>query len=71
VVLAGLIQNEERRRVVKVPVLGDIPVIGSLFRSERTEQVNTEIVFVITPRRLPRVLAPPTPAPSPSPTPAP
>jgi type II secretory pathway component GspD/PulD (secretin) len=69
IVLAGLIQNEERRRVVKVPVLGDIPVIGSLFRSERTEQVNTEIVFVITPRRLPRVLAPPTPAPSPSPTP--
>ncbi|MCS7172452.1 MAG: AMIN domain-containing protein [Armatimonadetes bacterium] len=71
VVLAGLIQNEERRRVVKVPVLGDIPVIGSLFRSERTEQVNTEIVFIITPRRLPRVLAPPTPAPSPSPQPAP
>ncbi|MDR7445074.1 MAG: secretin N-terminal domain-containing protein [Armatimonadota bacterium] len=71
IVLAGLIQNEERRRVVKVPVLGDIPVIGSLFRSERTEQINTEIVFIITPRRLPRVLAPPTPAPSPSPTPAP
>jgi len=44
--------------------------VGSLFRSERVEQVNTEIVFIITPRRLPRVLAPPTPAPSPSPTPS-
>jgi type II secretory pathway component GspD/PulD (secretin) len=71
IVLAGLIRNDELRRVVKVPVLGDIPVIGSLFRSERTEQRNTEVVFVITARRLPRVLAPPTPAPSPSPTPAP
>ncbi len=69
IVIAGLIQNEERRQVLKIPLLGDLPVIGWLFRSERTEQVTTEIVFIITPRRLPRGAGAPTPAPSPSPTP--
>ncbi len=70
-VLAGLIRNEERRRVVKVPVLGDIPIIGWLFRREETQQEDREVVFIITPRRLPRVLAPPSPSPTPSPSPSP
>lgn len=65
IVIAGLIRNEDRTRVVKVPLLGDIPILGYLFRREITERSNREVVFVITPRALPR--GEPTPAPTPSP----
>ncbi|MDR5704044.1 MAG: AMIN domain-containing protein, partial [Armatimonadota bacterium] len=37
IVIAGLISDEERKTMVKVPLLGDIPVIGSLFRFTTTD----------------------------------
>lgn len=55
IVLAGLIRNEERTQTVKVPLLGDIPVLGWLFRREERTRTNSEVVFVVTPRVLPRV----------------
>ncbi|GBD30446.1 Putative type II secretion system protein D [bacterium HR32] len=55
IVLAGLIRNEERTQTVKVPLLGDIPILGWLFRREERTRTSSEVVFVLTPRVLPRV----------------
>ncbi len=52
IVLAGLIQKNETKTTVKVPLLGDIPILGWLFRSESSDKTNTEIIFVITPHIL-------------------
>jgi type II secretory pathway component GspD/PulD (secretin) len=50
IVIAGLISEEERRTTVKVPLLGDIPVIGSLFRFTTQDVRKSEVIFIITPR---------------------
>jgi general secretion pathway protein D len=57
-VLAGLISNEERNSANKLPGLGDLPLIGRLFASNRDSSSKTEIVLLITPRIV-RNLAPP------------
>lgn len=49
-VLAGLINDEDRRSGDKVPALGDVPVVGRLFGSQRDDASKTEIVLSITPR---------------------
>jgi general secretion pathway protein D len=49
-VLAGLINDEDRRSADKVPALGEVPVIGRLFGSQRDDGSKTEIVLSITPR---------------------
>ncbi|GAA5160026.1 hypothetical protein GCM10025770_07210 [Viridibacterium curvum] len=49
-VLAGLIQDSDRKTVNKVPLLGDIPILGRLFRSDSDDKGKTEIVLSITPR---------------------
>jgi general secretion pathway protein D len=50
VVLGGLRKKDTTKRVNKVPILGDIPVLGYLFRFEGESTVNTELVVFITPR---------------------
>ena len=50
VVLGGLRKKETSKQVNKVPMLGDIPVLGRLFRFEGESTVNTELVVFITPR---------------------
>jgi general secretion pathway protein D len=49
-VLAGLISDEDRRTAAKVPLLGDLPVVGRLFGSHNDTASKTEIVLLITPR---------------------
>ena len=49
-VIGGLIQETETKTVEKTPVLGDLPVIGSLFRSTRTSNEKSELVIMVTPR---------------------
>lgn len=49
VVLAGLLQDENRKTRVTIPWLGDIPILGELFSSTTTEAVETEVVLAITP----------------------
>ncbi len=49
-VLAGLINNEDRRSVAKVPFLGEVPLLGRLFRNDNDQTVKSEIVLLITPR---------------------
>jgi type II secretory pathway component GspD/PulD (secretin) len=54
IVLAGLIQRIETHTTVKVPLLGDVPILGWLFKNESTDIKDTEIVFIITPHILPK-----------------
>lgn len=50
VVIGGLKKKETTREVRKVPILGEIPLLGNLFRSEGESIVNSELVVFITPR---------------------
>jgi len=47
-VLAGLLSTEDRERLSKVPLLGDIPGLGALFRYSETERNKTELIIVAT-----------------------
>lgn len=49
-VLAGLINDEDRKSAAKVPGLGDIPLLGRLFSSHKNDSRKTEIILSITPR---------------------
>ena len=46
--IAGLINNEVRQAVAKIPILGDIPILGTLFRSTRFQNNETELLFLVT-----------------------
>jgi len=48
-VLAGLITRKNSTDITKVPLLGDIPVVGALFRSKRFQNDETELVVFVTP----------------------
>lgn len=56
--LAGLISNSERRNTTRLPGLGDIPIAGRLFSSQRDDGQRTEIVLSITPRIIRNVRRP-------------
>jgi general secretion pathway protein D len=49
-ILAGLINDEDRKTASKLPGLGQIPVLGRLFSSNKNDNSKTEIVLSITPR---------------------
>jgi general secretion pathway protein D len=57
-VLAGLINDEERSSANRLPGLGDIPVLGRLFSSQRDTHSKTEIVLLITPRIIRNIARP-------------
>jgi len=48
--IAGLLQNESSNRKTQTPWIGDIPILGSLFRSSRYQKSETELVIIVTPR---------------------
>ncbi len=48
--IAGLLQNTQSNSKSQVPWLGDVPVLGSLFRSSKFRKHETELVIIITPR---------------------
>jgi len=58
VVLAGLIQEEDRKNREAVPGIDDIPGIGDLLSNSNSEKITTEVIVVITPRIV-RNLTPP------------
>ena len=47
--IAGLIQNSAQNNINKTPLLGDLPILGSLFRSTNFRRDETELVVVVTP----------------------
>ncbi len=50
--IGGLIKNNRTTNIKAFPILGEIPLIGALFRSTDFQQDRTELVFVVTPRLL-------------------
>ena len=56
VVLGGVFKNEDLVKVEKVPLLGDIPYLGNLFKSTANSQQKTETLIFITPRILSEAL---------------
>jgi type IV pilus assembly protein PilQ len=50
VVLGGIYQLSETNNVQKVPFLGDIPILGNLFKSTEREHTKTELLVFITPK---------------------
>lgn len=50
VVLGGLIQDDVRESVQKVPLLGDVPVLGNLFRNKSTSNNKTNLMVFLQPR---------------------
>ena len=51
-ILSGVIQETDRTTVSKVPILGDIPILGALFRSTSRENSRQEVVIIVTPQIL-------------------
>src|SRR5512142_495095 len=49
VIIGGLIKDEERKTRNKIPLLGDIPILGKLFSSEDDGTIKTDILMSITP----------------------
>ena len=48
-VVGGLFRENTSRQVLKIPILGDIPLIGDLFRTRSRERNKTQVVMVVTP----------------------
>ena len=49
-ILAGVIQDEDKQVVTKWPILGDIPFIGQFFRNTQGARVNSELVIMVSAR---------------------
>ncbi|MDQ6942278.1 MAG: pilus assembly protein N-terminal domain-containing protein [Candidatus Eremiobacteraeota bacterium] len=54
IVMGGLLRHQEQRTIDKIPLLGDLPILGKLFRSSRYQSSQTDVVFVMTPQILTR-----------------
>jgi pilus assembly protein CpaC len=48
--IGGLIKNNVTQNIRALPILGEIPILGALFRSSNFQTDKTELVFVVTPR---------------------
>lgn len=57
-ILAGLIQDSERKGAIKVPGFGDVPLLGRLFSKRDNSKTKTEIVLAITPRIISNIRLP-------------
>ncbi len=57
IVLGGVFQEESTKSASKVPLLGDIPLLGVLFRSDSTSRNKRELLIFVTPRVLQEGLA--------------
>ncbi len=52
IVIGGLITSRDEKREEKIPFLGDIPIIGHLFKNTRHVKEKTELLIILTPRIL-------------------
>lgn len=59
-VIGGLIGSEESHTLSKVPFLGDIPLLGALFRNKKTSKSESEIMIFLTAKVLDDKVAPPS-----------
>jgi pilus assembly protein CpaC len=49
-IIGGLLDQRVIKDLAKFPFLGDIPILGALFRSTKFQNKESELIFVITPR---------------------
>lgn len=54
IVMGGLLSRMEQRTITKIPLLGDLPILGPLFRSTNYQTTKTDVVFLMTPTILTR-----------------
>ena len=52
IVIGGLISDHMENTVFKIPLLGDIPILGFLFRSKHLARTRTELLIFVTPKIL-------------------
>jgi type II secretory pathway component GspD/PulD (secretin) len=65
-VIGGLLQQRDIHNLQKIPILGDIPILGALFRFYTETKQNTNLVITVTPHVVPAPgVAPATGAPGP------
>jgi pilus assembly protein CpaC len=57
--IAGLMDRSMQENIRKLPLLGDIPILGALFRSTSERQVGTELLVIVSPRIVEPMDAPP------------
>jgi len=50
IILGGLMQKQETNDISKVPLLGDLPLVGGFFRTKNTNKTETELIILITPK---------------------
>ena len=50
VVIGGIFEMEETNQENKIPVLGDVPVVGNLFKNRTRESTKREMLIFITPK---------------------
>lgn len=48
--IAGLLRSTVREKLSKYPMLGDVPILGALFRSSEYQKNETELIILVTPR---------------------
>jgi general secretion pathway protein D len=51
-VMAGLIHRREQETRTSIPILGDLPILGTLFQTRVKEEIRSDIIFVMTPTLL-------------------
>lgn len=49
IVIGGLISTDRQRKVTKIPLFGDLPILGSFFRRSTTQMVKTNLMVFLTP----------------------
>lgn len=49
-ILSGIIQERQQSSETKVPILGDIPILGALFRSRTNRNERSEVIILLTPK---------------------
>jgi pilus assembly protein CpaC len=49
IIMGGMLRRVEQRTITKIPLLGDIPILGELFRSTNYQHQQSDVVFVMTP----------------------
>lgn len=49
-ILSGIIQDQDRTTVSKLPILGDIPLLGALFRKTNRQNERREVIVLLTPQ---------------------
>lgn len=52
-IIGGLVSRDKTLTMDKVPLLGDLPIVGILFRAEKRENLKREVIIVLTPHVLP------------------